>query len=259
MSRVLVYVSLIATLALGAHAEYKIGEFVGLDTPLAYGLNLAMALPVAIDCYVLAALIAARDVPVALTVLAVSIGGGHVYIGAAEKDIAKAITGGAVGLLLVAVLWRVEELAKHDAAVRTQAAEQRRQEEQARAEAARLAQLTADPSPVGPARPAGEAPDTVPGAGGTPPAAPPRGRSTTTRPAGRPAVDPREVIRTYARAELDAGRTRPTVDQALDHLKSRNGGKGMRRSDVAALLHEVDDQPAHLRVVSGAASGEGSR
>jgi hypothetical protein len=105
--RALVFVSLAATLTLGAHAEFSAGQFVGMGV-------LAPVLPAAIDCYVLAALISGLDVWPSLLILATSVAGGEAYIGSQAKH-ASALTiglGAGVGLLLVVVLLRVEELAK---------------------------------------------------------------------------------------------------------------------------------------------------
>lgn len=230
MSRVLVYVSLIATLALGAHAEYKVGVFVGLDGELVWGLTLAMALPVAIDCYVLAALLADRDVPVALAVLALSIGGGHVYIGAAENDVAKALTGGAVGLLLVAVLWRVEELAKADADNRRRA----RDERDAALEAS---------SPVATSPAPGEAQTTGSGAGGTPPADPPRSRSTKTakkttpRPGKHPLLTQMQAAEAYVEETMASGK-KPSARAAQAYMRE-HAGSGMRDEDFGPVFRDL--------------------
>lgn len=228
MSRLLVYVSLIATLALGAHAEYKVGVFVGLDGELVWGLTLAMALPVAIDCYVLAALLADRDVPVALAVLALSIGGGHVYIGAAENDAAKAVTGGAVGLLLVAVLWRVEELAKHDA------------HQRAGAKAAREAS-----SPVASSPAPGEHETAVPGdATGAPPVATkaPRGRSPKTTKGTRDAA-----AAAYVAACRQADK-RPSRDGLIRAV--RDAGHGIGTGPADELLKHLTQPHAVPEVAS---------
>lgn len=136
--RSLMWLSLAATLALGATAEAAVGQLAGLG-------DRAWLLPVSIDCYVVSAFATGgRDVRWALGVLAATIGGGHAYLAwhetAGDGRGERAILGLVVGLVVVLILWRVERAAVADAARRRAAVEAERQ----RAEAAAAAQLAAE-------------------------------------------------------------------------------------------------------------------
>ncbi|MBT0771778.1 hypothetical protein KIH74_22750 [Kineosporia sp. J2-2] len=118
MTKWLTRLSLTAVFVLGIHGEIVVGVFVGLAL-------FAYALPLAIDTYVVAAFRAGRDIAWALSLLAVTIGGGHYLIGATGGDPKRAVKalgehgsvpqgamGAAVGVVIVLVLWRVHVLSK---------------------------------------------------------------------------------------------------------------------------------------------------
>lgn len=132
MTKWLTRLSLAAVFVLGIHGEIVVGIFVGLGI-------FAYALPAAVDTYVVAAFRAGRDIAWALSLLAVTIGGGHYLIGATGGDVKRAVEalgahgskqqgamGASVGVVIVLVLWRVHVLSKGikaDEAAAVQAAE----------------------------------------------------------------------------------------------------------------------------------------
>lgn len=98
--RLLPWASLLATIALTASAEAAAGEALGLG-PMAW------VLPVAIDCYVIGAVAARRDLLPALLVLAGAVAAGHWLTAPDAMRIPSAL----LGPVLALVLWRVEVLA----------------------------------------------------------------------------------------------------------------------------------------------------
>lgn len=106
-------------------------------------------------------------------------------------------------------------------------------------------------SPVATSPAPGEAQTTAPEAGGTPPADPPRGRSTNSRPASRkrtatPTGRTREeVAAAYVRSTLDAGGT-PSRRGLIDAVRA--AGHGIGTDPAEALLQQLTAGP-HLEAV----------
>lgn len=141
LTRVLPTVALVAFLVVAATTEYSLAHDV-MRLPWA----IAAGVPVAIDCYVVAAFRAGRDVRLAMFVTAASLAaatGWHMATSGTD-DWARFALAGLVLMLLVVVLWRTHVIAHaHVEAEATAAAEEdaRRaaaaQEEANRLEAAR--------------------------------------------------------------------------------------------------------------------------
>jgi hypothetical protein len=104
-------VSLAATLGQTSYAEWSAGVAAHQPAWHAFGasrpeIGLAMLLPLSIDCYVVYALESrgGREAAVALGILSASVIVGSLH---AAQDVREGATAAAVGLVLVAVLWRL--------------------------------------------------------------------------------------------------------------------------------------------------------
>jgi len=106
-------VALVAVLAILAHAEYEFGvNVLGLPGvqvgPVV--VSLALAVPAAIDSYVIAALRAGRDVAYALTLTALSVATGTATAIAEPAREVQLVAAALFGAVISVVLWRVHEL-----------------------------------------------------------------------------------------------------------------------------------------------------
>jgi hypothetical protein len=161
MIRLLRWGSLLATLTLTAQFEWHAGVFVGLDW------RLALALPLAVDCYAMAALLTGRDRGFALVVLWCSVAAGAVH---AATDWRVAGMGILLASFLTLVLWRVDELFRHDldaktaarAAATERAAQAERDAVAVRAREVAAAERAANATTERPARPKRTAPTNAP-------------------------------------------------------------------------------------------------
>ena len=106
-------VAQVAVLALLSHAEYAFGVNV-LGLPGTHlgpvPLSLALAVPLAVDTYVIAALRAGRDVVYAMSLIALSVAAGTITAIAQPPQAVQLVAAAGFGAVMSVVLWRVHAL-----------------------------------------------------------------------------------------------------------------------------------------------------